>query len=479
MSYSEAIYILQEYWIWAYGCIAVAGFVAAIHAIMRSPTTQSTIAWVVVLLIIPLPSLPLYILFGGNRLYGYVKVRRAKSRQIRTLAEQRDALLKPFWTSPQMTITGDTSFDQIGIASFLKGHRLSLLQNGQEFFPAVYDRIDQASDYILLQSYIIVDDGVGDHLANHLIAAAQRGVRVYVLYDSIASRLGRKYLKRLRKAGIQINDFNPSKLWLPPLQLNFRNHRKLVIIDGVVAFIGGLNFGEEYEGKLKALSPWRDTHLMFQGPGVIEAQMAFYEDWYWASETLLELKWEVNSYPQDQRMIVLATGPADSLENCQLAFLEMIRVATKNLWLATPYFIPDRSVIAALQLARLRGVDVKLILPGITDSRIASLASESFFEELIPLGIEIYFYQNGFMHQKVALSDQLVMIGSSNIDNRSFRLNFELMSIINDKTFAQQVKNMLTEDLTSSRRVQLEEITQRSFWHQLMIRSLRLLAPIL
>ena len=265
-------------------------------------------------------------------------------------------------------------------------------------------------------------------------------------------------------------------------QLNFRNHRKIVVVDGKRGFLGGLNVGDEYLGKDSELTPWRDTHMEWRGPIVKCLQVPFAEDWRWATGELLhQLDWEIKpgDVAGEAEAICLATGPADPFETCAMGFLTLIDGARDRIWLATPYFVPDDKIVTALQLAAIRGVDVRVILPELSDSRLVHMSSFSYFKELEDAGVKIFRYQKGFMHQKVmVVDDSLSAIGSANLDNRSFRLNFEVIGIVSDVAFNGEVSRMLEADLAGSTPTGADALTGKSFAFRLGVRLSRMLAPI-
>ena len=262
-----------------------------------------------------------------------------------------------------------------------------------------------------------------------------------------------------------------------PLQINFRNHRKVVVVDGHSAYIGGHNVGEEYVGRHPRLTPWRDTHLHIQGPAAMATQLAFVEDWYWATRQVPELDWVPNTVcTPGQRVLILPTGPADVLDTCVLFFVQAINTAQQRIWITSPYFVPDEMVVAALQLAALRGVDVRIMLPEHPDHRLVYLAGLAFVQETVSAGVQLFRYQSGFLHQKVLLVDNdLAAVGTANLDNRSFRLNFEFTALIADHAFAAQVADMLSSDFAHCRRVAADELEVRPLAVRVAARAARLL----
>ncbi len=245
--------------------------------------------------------------------------------------------------------------------------------------------------------------------------------------------------------------------------------------------MGGHNVGDEYLGADPALSPWRDTHVQLRGPAVLGVQLSFVEDWYWVTHRIPDLDWQARpSQLDDASALVIPSGPADPLETCGLLFVHAIQSAAQRIWIVSPYFVPDEAVVSALQLAALRGVDVRILLPEKPDNRLVHRASFSYIEEIARVGVKIYRYRRGFLHQKVMLVDHHVAaIGTANLDNRSFRLNFEITVIFAHVAFAEQAQKMLEVDFAESQLTDGEEGKGQALWFKVAARLARLLAPVL
>ena len=327
------------------------------------------------------------------------------------------------------------------------------------------------------------DDQLGRELKERLIARANDGVRVYFLFDEIGSiGLPATYLRELRAAGVQIFPFHTRKGMGNRFQLNFRNHRKIVVVDGQSAWVGGHNVGDEYLGKNLKIGHWRDTHVRIDGPGAIGAQLSFAEDWHWATDEIPEdLNWSAESPPGGDKMVlVIPSGPADELETASLMFTQAINAATRRIWIASPYFVPDDAVVQAIQLAGLRGVDVRILIPEKSDSTVVTLAAYSFFDQVTATGARIYRYDGGFLHQKVALiDDRAATIGTANFDNRSFRLNFEVTAVVVGPEIAAEVERMFEQDFENSRLMEASEYEDKPLWFRFAVRLARLSAPVL
>lgn len=304
-----------------------------------------------------------------------------------------------------------------------------------------------------------------------------------MLYDELgSSSLKRQWREEFKAAGIQILPFNTRQGPKNRFQLNFRNHRKIVVVDGRSTWIGGLNVGDEYLGKDPKLTPWRDTHLHIEGPAALAAQATFLSDWYWASrEFLTGLSWHPQpSADSDKSVLVLASGPADEQETASLFFTNLLNLARKRVWIATPYFIPDESTMVALRLALLKGVEVRIITPELNDNWFVRYAANVYLSELAGLGAKVHFYERGFMHQKVMLvDDKVAIIGTVNFDNRSFRLNFEISGVVANKGFAGELERMLRADISHSSELTDYRLEEESLWERLKARGSALLAPVL
>ncbi|MEO1193532.1 MAG: cardiolipin synthase [Pseudomonadota bacterium] len=458
----------------------LAAAACVVHAIMDTRTAQGAVAWIIGLISFPFIVMPLYLLIGRRKFQGYVTARQLSLQELRRI--------DPLGQLLDRTQRGDPQHDDLVALEaltrlpFTKGNAATLLIDGEATFDAIFKGIDQAQDYVLVQFYILRDDGLGRRLADCLKRATARGVSVHLLYDEIGSSRTRKaFWMDLRDAGIAVSSFNSTRRRFQPWQINFRNHRKIVVIDGREAFVGGHNVGDEYLGLDLDHGHWRDTHVAVRGPIVTSCQAAFAEDWYWATEQRLELVWGLEaSAEEDRRALVLASGPADRLETAALFFGQLIATAEERLWLVSPYFVPDHAILASLQLAALRGVDVRIILPNDPDHLVVWLASFSFLKEAGKTGIKFYCYTGGFLHQKVALvDDHLASIGTVNLDNRSLRLNFEITLLFDDRDFAKQVEAMLLADLQHCRLYDDSELARRSWFFRFGSRAARLAAPLL
>jgi cardiolipin synthase len=286
----------------------------------------------------------------------------------------------------------------------------------------------------------------------------------------------------MQKAGIKVFGFHSEKEIKNKFQINFRNHRKIVVVDGNEAWIGGHNIGDEYLSKNNTFGHWRDTHMKISGPTVIPIQITFIEDWYWATGNFLSnLYWKPPIFKENnKKILILPSSPADMVETASLMFIEAINSATEYVWISSPYFVPDIAVIKALQLAGLRGIDVRILIPKKADHILVYLAAFTYFKSIGETGVKFFRYNHGFLHQKAMIIDSShVTIGTANLDNRSFRLNFEMSALISDETFAKEVKQMFENDFNNSFEIDTNEIDSKSASFKFLTRLARLTSPLL
>jgi cardiolipin synthase len=463
-------------------CFHALGILSAIQAIMKARTPQGATAWAIALVSFPYISLPLFWIFGRDRFYGYTVARQSQDDAVHEFRER----ISQSYASVMPALKTDGSvvrvFQDLAEMRFTAGNQATLCVDGAATFEAIFGAIGAAREYLLIQFFIVKNDELGRLFKTRVIEAARRGVRVYFLYDEIGSHaLPKSYIRELTEAGVEIRAFKTTKGAKNRFQLNFRNHRKIVIADGRIGLIGGHNVGDEYLGKDKKFGHWRDTHVRMTGPSVTQIQVSFVEDWHWSSGQVPVLNWIPEPVVSSEKIaLVIPTGPADGRDTCCLFFLQAIHAASERLWITSPYFVPDPQIISALQLAAMRGVDVRIMLPSMADHLFVYLASFSYLKEMIPHGVKLFRYQNGFLHQKVLLvDDHLSAVGTANFDNRSFRLNFEITALFEDREFSQSVEAMLIADFQHCRPVTLAEWEDRPFYFRVAVQVARLMAPIL
>jgi cardiolipin synthase len=443
---------------------------------MEARTSQGAIAWALGLVMFPWLTLPFFWVFGHHKFGGRVERRKSSD-----LLVSRDLLGQgPLITDCKSVVSGDFKLLEYLVSMpFTKGNRVDLLINGEETFDRILAAIEKAESYVLAQFFIVKNDHLGKKFLEALAGCARRGVRVYFLYDPLGSRsLSRSNLIGLKRAGVHVSSFGAKRSGIFPFRLNFRNHRKVVIIDGVKVFVGGHNVGDEYMG---GEGHWRDTHIEIEGPAALMTQMPFVEDWHWSCGDILGLNWQVSHpMPGDEQVLVLPSGPSDQFETCGLFFVHAAGLAKQRLWIASPYFVPDGKLQSALSLAALRGVDVRVLLPGRPDHLMVYYARYDYISSLQKSGVKFFIYREGFLHQKVLLLDNVASsVGTANIDNRSFRLNFEITMLTLGESVAQKVEEMLVRDFKASRELEPFDMGDKSWFFRLAVKICRLFSPIL
>ncbi len=460
----------------------IAGIVSAIHAAMTTRTAQGAVAWTVSLVAFPFVAVPAYLVFGRNKFEGMADAFNARQGEIDSLLEDFNDNLDPWVVPPGEAPSWHQAMRKLSSFELVRDNRVDLLINGEATFKSILEGVSQASEYVLFQFYMFHDDELGRQVQSALIERARAGVRVYVLYDEVGSGgLPRRYVDELREAGVEVSSFKPTQGWQNRFQLNFRNHRKMVVVDGKVAWVGGHNVGDEYMGRDPDFSPWRDTHVRIEGPAALQLQMTILGDWYWATRETPTLNWQPHAVAgESPKVMILPTGPTGQFETASLFFVAALSGAKKRIWLSAAYFVPDDAVMKALELAALRGVDVRIITTGKPDSLPVYLAAFHYIERLRGLGIRFYAYAPGFMHQKVSLiDDRISTVGTHNFDNRSFRLNFEVMSIIVDEAFAAEMEAMFLADFEHAETIDPDALQEKPIWWRAAVQLARLAAPVL
>jgi len=462
--------------------LEIAGILLAMRAILIARTPQSAIAWASALVVLPIVAIPLFLVFGESRFAGYTLAGRSLSPPldnafasiVRHLDGYRKSFTGAFGEASRMA----TNLSRIPPTN---GNSLELLSDGEATFESIFAAIDAATESVWVQFFIIHDDQLGRELAKRLAAAARRGVECRVLYDQVGSKaLPASWAESLRREGVRVESFVTNRQFGRRFQINFRNHRKLVVVDARTAFLGGLNVGDEYMGRSPRFGPWRDTHLRIQGPAVAGFQLSFLEDWNYVKNEIPDFRLPppVLNPAENATVFPVASSPAESWSICPAVFLSVINSATRRLWIASPYFVPASPLFFAICHAAIRGVDVRVILPRMADHLLPWLSSFTYYPKLREAGVKVWRYQPGFMHQKVLLADDdLSIVGSINVDYRSFMLNFELSAAIQDREFASQVETMLLADFDRSKPENLLCFEQGSLLFRLKCRGAALMSP--
>jgi len=460
----------------------VLGIVAAIEAIMTARTSQGAVAWSFALVTMPFVAVPAYAVFGRNKFNGSVQAYQERKDEIDKTVDEIRTNLQTWVVPTDEKLWTYAAIPELSGEHLTRGNCVELLINGEATFNSIVSGVAEAKEYVLCQFYMFHDDGLGRRMQKSLIERARAGVRVYMLYDEVGSKgLPTAYVDELRAAGVQVSSFKPTRGAGNRFQLNFRNHRKMVVVDGVTGWVGGHNVGDEYLGLDADFSPWRDTHVRLEGPVVIQLQTVILGDWYWATRELPEFNFTPEASKNgDMRALIFPSTPSHRLETAGLLFVTALHSARRRAWFSAPYFVPDEAVIKALELAALRGVDVRIITTGKGDNTVTFLAAFHYIDQLRDLAIKFYAYKPGFLHEKVMLiDDEVSTVGTANFDNRSFRLNFEVTSLVVDERFASQMEAMLERDFAHAEPIVPEDLDKKPFWWRLGVNISRLAAPVL
>lgn len=474
------------------GLIFVLNMIFAIIVIfMERRDPGSTWAWLLVLFFIPGLGFIMYLLLGQNltrsRLFQWedqkkIGIAQLISNQLLSISTgeflYRNKVERKYHDLIYMNLDHND-------AVLTQDNEIQIFTDGKDKFHTLFQDIKNAQDFVHLQYYIYKRDEIGKELLHLLIEKAKEGVKVRLLYDDLGSRgISKRFFKDLRAAGGEVEVFFPSKLPLINLRINYRNHRKLAIIDGKVGYVGGFNIGDEYLGLNPKFGYWRDTHLRIEGSAVYAIQTRFILDWNQASHRH-DINYSANLFPEHNSsgnvgMQIVTSGPDSEWEQIKNGYIKMISSAKKTILIQTPYFIPDASLLDAIRIASLSGLDVRLMIPNKPDHMFVYWATYSYVGELLKTGAKVYVYDNGFIHAKTIVVDgEVSSVGTANIDVRSFRLNFEVNAFIYNEDIARQLTSSFLKDMEYSWELTMEKYLQRSMKIRFKESISRLLSPIL
>lgn len=425
----------------------------------RSPV--KTLSWVLVVLLVPFLGIIFYVLFGQN----YRKQKIFSKKSILDLEQLTNYAAFQVNALPErMMLESESIREKVHLMKLMLNNnksaltefnKIELLIDGVNTFPAMLDSIYKAKNYINMEFYRFESDDLGKKFCNALMAKVKEGVKVRIIYDDVGSwSLNNDLIRLMRSGGIEIFPFMPVNFpWLTN-KINFRNHRKILVVDGIKGFVGGLNIADKYLHGLKRIGTWRDTHLVIEGEAVATLNSVFMVDWYFVSDILLSDEpghFEYKKVPDRCWIQMASSGPDSDWANIMQVYFSAIATAKRSIYISTPYFSPDESILTAMKTASLSGVDVQMILPDKSDSVVAYWNSRSYIDELLDAGIKIFLYKKGFNHSKYILVDNVfASVGSANVDMRSFDLNFEVAALIYDASFASKLLEVFHDDISNS-----------------------------
>lgn len=471
---------------WIFLLIYIMVIVSIIVTIlMDNRQPAKTMAWVMVLLFVPVAGIILYIFFGQNtrkmRFISQRSLDQLSKRQMLEFVEQRELRMPDKFQSLVRLFTNQS------LALPFKDNEAEFYTDGYQFFPALLQSISRARHHIHLETYIFDDDPLGRLIADALIQKAKEGVEIRVIYDDVGCwRVPSAFFERMKKAGIDVCAFMPVKFPAFTSKVNYRNHRKVCVIDGIEGFTGGMNIALRYvKGMRNGTLPWRDTHMRLRGSIVYALQRAFLVDWYFVDRTLVTnrkyyppMPWKISN---DCLAQMVTSSPIAPWPDIMQGYVRILLEAKSYVYMESPYFLPTEPVLFAMRTAALAGVDVRLMVPRHSDSHLLEWASLSYVVETLASGVKIKLYKGGFNHSKLLVADDEVSTcGSTNIDFRSFENNFESNVFFYDRQMALRIKELYMADEAQSVDFNdVDTLRHRPYLHRLTESLFRLLAPLL
>lgn len=483
----------SEFWLHFFQVLAVLYVITIISTVIivilenRSPL--KTISWILVLVSLPVFGLISYLVFGQSfrkrKMFSMKELGDMKWLQVMSQDQKLD-LDKSRWLKDErihekknlMTLLLNNS------KALLTGYnRVKILNDGKETFPSIFKALRNAKDHIHLEYYIIEDGELASELLEILIQKAREGVEVRVIYDGVGSwELSKEFIEALKESGAQIYAFLPVRFPILTSRVNYRNHRKIIVIDGKTAFVGGLNFADRYLHGIPEIGSWRDTHLKIVGEAASSLQIVFLIDWYFVrQEVLLDEKYLPYKKVKEKCLLQITASGADSdWASIMQAYFSAITSARGNVYISSPYFMPNGSILMALKTSAMSGVDVRVLLPQKSDSFMTYWGTLSYIEELLEAGVRIFFYKGGFNHSKIMMVDGIMAtVGTANMDVRSFEQNFEVNALIYDEQTTLELRTRFLTDLEDSEELHLHEWQNRSKRQRAKESMARIFTPLL
>lgn len=476
MSALDTILIIVEI---LYG-VTVIGLIFLIICENRNP--QKTISWVLVLLFIPILGIILYLFFGEEH-------RRINSTN-KKLHKHLQGIETPRYNIIESGVV-DPKYDKLHMmlekinkSALVDGNNIEIFSDGKEMFAHFFEDIKNATDHIHIFFYKIMDDKIGNQFKDLLIKKAKEGITVRLIYDDVGSlKTSKKYFDELRESGVLVASFLPIKPPRIARRVNYRNHRKLSIIDGKVGYLGGMNVADNYIEPISwgTKGIWRDMQIRISGRGCYGLQSIFLIDWFYSyKEHLSSRNYFPNIESQGRNLMqIVSSGPIDINESLDCGFIATINSAKRYLYIQTPYFVPTEGIMSSLKVASHSGIDVRIMMPYQSDNAFVDAATFSYIDELLAANIKVYRYTAGFIHSKMMLiDDELSVIGSANLDKRSIELNFETTAFIYDKDTALKVKTIFKKDAEDSEKLTLHYWRCRSAWRKIFESIMRIMSPL-
>ncbi|MCG8384615.1 MAG: cardiolipin synthase [Cytophagales bacterium] len=456
--------------------------------ILEDNNAIKTISWIIVVILLPVLGMILYLNFGRNfrkeklfsrkGLTDYLNIKTFAPYQLENLDNdlirgnprlyEKKHIMRLLLNNSKALLT--------------QKNKIQILHNGTSTFHSILGALELAKNHIHLEYYIYEDDEIGNKIAKILADKAGAGVEVRFIYDDVGSwGLKKKFIDRLKHAGIQVYPFMPVKLPMFTHRINYRNHRKILVVDGTIGYVGGINVADKYIHGEEHVGFWRDTHVKLEGDAVHSLQAVFLTDWYFVSQQSINdpRYFSKHSIEEEHLVQITASGPDSDWASIMQAYFTAIGTADQHIYISTPYFIPNESILTALKTAALSGIDVKILLPGRSDLSIHLWSSMSFVGGLLRAGVEVYTYQKGFNHGKILMVDGIFgSVGTANMDLRSFDKNFEVNALIYDEEAVAELERSFLEDLRHSTKLELEEFTKRPLRLKIRESMARMISPL-
>ena len=454
------------------------GLIIGIRIILRQTYAYNKSYWIIIMLMNPMIGIISYYIFARE----FVTKRFEKTRPLISS--------KAFLGLEETTFPDYDTCDYGDVFKFIKNTTgrsvyqddtfIEILNNGDVFFPRLIHELKKAKQYIFMEFYIVKTDNIGRKVLDVLKQKAEEGVDVYLIYDHFGSNkhLDHKYIKTLIKAGVHVGVFDPQTMSIFNSNVNFRNHRKAIVIDGFIGFVGGMNLGDEYNHQSSKFGFWRDTHVLMKGNGVTSIQNVFVKDWYYITKDVIDKPMDKTIEQFPGLFAVIESGPDFENGLIRDTYLKMMLSAKKSIKIVTPYLIIEPELMMAIKNACKSGIEVSLLVPGKHDYLVVGYATESYYEQLLNLGVKIYEYTDVFVHSKILIIDDLLAsVGSVNFDPRSFHLNFEVTAIFSNNAVFDLVESF-EEDIKNSKKVELEQWQKRGFFKRIIEGLFNLFSPI-
>jgi cardiolipin synthase len=461
----------------------------AILIILENRNPEKTISWILVLILLPFAGVIIYLFFGQE----YRKNKMYSRKGLKDLEKLRNLTMEQLDNLPVNHLQiNDKLMSKKRLMNLLlsnsnailtNDNEVQILRNGEETFPEIFKTIEQAKHHIHLEYYIIENDKIGNRLRELLIQKANEGVHVRLIFDDVGSwQLKKKFIRSMSDAGVKVDCFMKVRFPMLTSRVNYRNHRKILVVDGEIGFVGGLNFADRYLHGIPGIGDWRDTHLKVVGGGATALQIIFMADWYFVSKEILKGEEYFRPFePGNGKLVQMtASGPDSDWESISHAYFAAIASATEYVYISTPYLMPTSDIVTALKTSALGGIDVRIIVPGLSDAITPKWGTNSYIEELLEAGVKVYFYRAGFTHSKIIVADGVFSsVGTANLDFRSLETNFEVNAMIYDEKTAQTLTNQFLEDQEQSELIILEEWKKRPRLNKIKESFSRILSPML